>query len=665
MPRRPILSVLAALAVVVGIALTGAVIIVRTVVLDPATYTTALVRTDAYTRVYTEVLADPELADLKEDLLGDLGVPAELAVQARSLGINALRWVLPPATLRAGTESVVAAGLAYVRGDTPRLRPEVAVATIADRVPTTTVRQVRALLASAADRTVASADELAGAVRDVADQLAAGQVPATIPKVGGTTFDPDDVAAAIMDGLDGRVDDDVRRMVTATVLAGDQRDAVIDAVAGAVAAHAATAAARLRAEPTIDVAAVVAAHAEHPVGALVATFDDARELARWTGTWTAVAGVALAAAGALALAALHGRGRRLVWWLAASSGATGVVVAGGWLITRNEVRSPLAAAGDPGPGGWGLPPATAALLADVVDAVGDRIAGAAWRCGAVLVLAGAALAGGAALWRAVRTVPVRRVALAAVAIVTLTLFSAIVGTRERDARACNGHVELCDRPYDDVVQAATHNAMSSPDVVPVWPEHDGGLTAQLDAGIRTLLIDTHHWPPLESAAQLAALGQPGEPPLPPALGEALLRQVVTVRDGRPGAFLCHIHCAFGAQPLVDGLAEVAAFLAANPDDVVTLVIEDGIPAAETAAAFDAAGLAGFVHAQRRLGPWPTLGELIDRGERLVVFAENEGPPRTGTPTPSTPCRRRRSCSCHPTRSRAPRTAATRRPRCSS
>ena len=399
MPRRPILSVLAALAVVIGTAVTGAVIVVRTVVLDPATYTTALARTDAYDRVYTEVLADPQLAALKEDLLGDLGVPAELAVQARSLGTNVLRWVLPPATLRAGTEAVVGAGLAYVRGDTARLRPDVAVATIADRVPTTTVRQVRALLATAADRTVASTDELAGAVRDIADQLAAGQVPATIPKVGGTTFDPTEVAAAIIEGLDGRVDDDVRRMVVATVLAGDQRDAVIDAAAGAVAVHAATVAARLRAEPSIDLAAVVAARAERPVDAIVVTFDDARDIARWTGPWTAVVGVVIAAAGVIALAALHGRGRRLVWWLAASLGGAGVVVAGGWLITLAAVTSPLTAAGDPGPGGWRLPPATAALLADVAHAVGNRIAGAVWRCSAALVLIGVALAFGAALWR--------------------------------------------------------------------------------------------------------------------------------------------------------------------------------------------------------------------------------------------------------------------------
>ena len=302
--------------------------------------------------------------------------------------------MLPPATLRAGTESVVGAGLAYVRGDTPRLRPEVAVATIADRVPTTTVRQVRALLASAADRTVASADELAGAVRDVADQLAAGQVPATIPKVGGTTFDPDDVAAAIIDGLDGRVDDDVRRMVAATVLAGDQRDAVIDAVAGAVAAHAATAAARLRAEPTHR-------RRGRRRGARRAPGRRARRDVRRR----ARAGPRGPAPGPRSPAScwpppVPSRWRRCTvavagssWWLAASSGAAGVVVAGGWLITLAAVRSPLAAAGDPGPGGWRLPPATAALLADVVDAVGDRIAGAAWRCGAVLVLAGVALAG--------------------------------------------------------------------------------------------------------------------------------------------------------------------------------------------------------------------------------------------------------------------------------
>ena len=70
-----------------------------------------------------------------------------------------------------------------------------------------------------------------------------------------------------------------------------------------------------------------------------------------------------------------------------------------------------------------------------------------------------------------------------------------------------------------------------------------------------------------------------------------------MRDGPPGAFLCHIHSAFGAQPLEEGLAEVTAFLDANPHEVVTLIIQDDIPPAETAAAFDAADLTRYAHPQ--------------------------------------------------------------------
>ena len=39
-----------------------------------------------------------------------------------------------------------------------------------------------------------------------------------------------------------------------------------------------------------------------------------------------------------------------------------------------------------------------------------------------------------------------------------------------------------------------------------------------------------------------------------------------------------------------------------------------------------AGLDPYVHEHTLGTPWPSLGELMDRGERLVVFAEVEGPP---------------------------------------
>jgi hypothetical protein len=163
--------------------------------------------------------------------------------------------------------------------------------------------------------------------------------------------------------------------------------------------------------------------------------------------------------------------------------------------------------------------------------------------------------------------------------------------------------------------------MSSPDVVQVWPEHDGDLRSQLDAGVRALLIDTHYWTPLTSPVQLSAL----DPLLPPALVEPLLRAAAPFREGREGTFLCHIHCAFGGMPLVDGLSTVRRFLEENPDEVVTLIIQDAITTADTVAAMDEAGLDDYLFDQSA-GAWPTLGQLVDRGDRLVVFAEEAGPP---------------------------------------
>jgi hypothetical protein len=614
-------------AIVVGAIAVVGVIVVRGVLLDPPTYTTALARADAHERVYTEVLADPEFADQKEALLGDLGIPQDLAVQARALGVNVLRWTVPPSTLAGWSDAVISQVLAYVRGDTARLDVDVAVDELVARIPVTTVREVRSLMAHAADLTVATLPELQRALGELVDDLAAGQVPASIPVLGGTSFDPTAVADAIVDAVGDQVDEELRQMLLATVLAGDQRDAVIDAAAVVVAAHASAAADRLRADPTVDVVALVADRSDRPVTEVVATLDTVRDLAWWFDPWTAFLGVVLAVAGAIALLVLHrDERRRAAWWLAGALGGAAVAVAVAWFVIRGVVGAPLAPATSAGADGWDLPAGVQAVLADVLDDVGGRLTQVTWRSVAVLALGALLIAWGASLGRLVRAVPVRRVALLGGGVAALAVFSAIVGTRPDDEVACNGHVELCERHYDDVTTAATHNSMSAPDIVPIWPEHDGGLTAQLDAGVRTLLIDTHHWPPLESADQLIATAGQLDPPLPAPLAEALYRQVITVRDGKPGAFLCHNHCAFGAQPLGEGLAEIRDFLVRNPHDVVTLIIQDAISPQETADAFAAAGLDPYLYPQQPSRPWPTLGEMIDRGERLVVFAEQEGPP---------------------------------------
>ncbi len=60
--------------------------------------------------------------------------------------------------------------------------------------------------------------------------------------------------------------------------------------------------------------------------------------------------------------------------------------------------------------------------------------------------------------------------------------------------------------------------------------------------------------------------------------------------------------------------------------VQTLIIQNGISTRDTTEAFDASGIDSYLYHGRPSGDWPTLGTLIDSGQRLVVFAETAEPP---------------------------------------
>ena len=106
--RWPAVSLLLVAVFVLGFVLVSSVALVRGRMLDPDLYSSALVRTDAYERVYTEVLADPAFAELQEELLGGLGIDEASATQVRTLATSSLRLGLPPSTLRRGTETFIA-----------------------------------------------------------------------------------------------------------------------------------------------------------------------------------------------------------------------------------------------------------------------------------------------------------------------------------------------------------------------------------------------------------------------------------------------------------------------------------------------------------------------------------------------------------------------------
>lgn len=232
-------------------------------------------------------------------------------------------------------------------------------------------------------------------------------------------------------------------------------------------------------------------------------------------------------------------------------------------------------------------------------------------------------------------------ALARVVLVGLALFGGIVflGTRGgEDERpplrvdTCNGSVELCDRTLDEVVFPATHNSMSGA-TYRNWffAQHEQGMSQQLEAGIRGLLVDPHYGvktpdgiatdfeADTTSRAKLeGSLGPEGV-----AAAERIRSQIGFTGEGEREVFLCHGFCEVGAIPAEKGFREVADFLTANPGEVVVMSIEDATSPEDTVAELEAAGLDEFAYRGPN-GPWPTLREMIDDNERLLVMAERDG-----------------------------------------
>lgn len=153
-----------------------------------------------------------------------------------------------------------------------------------------------------------------------------------------------------------------------------------------------------------------------------------------------------------------------------------------------------------------------------------------------------------------------------------------------DPLACNGHAALCDRRFDEVAYATTHNAMSSEEEEWIPPNQGPALWRQLEDGVRGFMLDT--W------------------------------------EHRGVTSLCHGICTLGNRPFVDALVELRQFMDCHPAEVITLILEAHVDEAETSAAFEAAGLFPYLHAQALGDPWPTLRAMIESGRRMVVFTES-------------------------------------------
>lgn len=148
---------------------------------------------------------------------------------------------------------------------------------------------------------------------------------------------------------------------------------------------------------------------------------------------------------------------------------------------------------------------------------------------------------------------------------------------------CNGHLQLCNRPYNEVSFLTTHNAFNAGEEGFALPNQNFGLTAQLQFGVRALMLDVY-----DDAG------------------------VTTVYHGF--SFL-------GTATLASNLEQIKAFMDDNPNEVITIIFETYVSSAMMNEVFTEAGLIPYLHAQTLGEAWPTLQQMIDSNQRLVVFSD--------------------------------------------
>lgn len=151
---------------------------------------------------------------------------------------------------------------------------------------------------------------------------------------------------------------------------------------------------------------------------------------------------------------------------------------------------------------------------------------------------------------------------------------------------CNGAAALCDRPLADVVFPATHNAMSNAEEGWLGPNQNVPPRTQLADGVRGFLIDTHPW------------------------------------EG--DVYACHTVCSFGATLLADLFGDFASFLDDHPREVLVFVMQDGVAPEDHEPALRESGLWDRLYTPNGAA-LPTLGELVELDQRVLLTRESGGP----------------------------------------
>jgi hypothetical protein len=140
------------------------------------------------------------------------------------------------------------------------------------------------------------------------------------------------------------------------------------------------------------------------------------------------------------------------------------------------------------------------------------------------------------------------------------------------ARPCNGWPALCDRRYDEQVVPTSHATAANASPPFRFPAQAVSIPDQLTAWVRGIMLEVH--------------------------------------DRGGDLVCCNGSCDDGYSSLHARLSEVAGFLAVNPREAVTLLIDNQVAASRIAEAFDRAKLTPLLFTYDESVGWPTLGSMI-------------------------------------------------------
>ncbi|MCH2233994.1 MAG: phosphatidylinositol-specific phospholipase C domain-containing protein [Crocinitomicaceae bacterium] len=149
---------------------------------------------------------------------------------------------------------------------------------------------------------------------------------------------------------------------------------------------------------------------------------------------------------------------------------------------------------------------------------------------------------------------------------------------------CNGFAPLCSKKYNEVAYLTTHNAFANTATGFTLPNHHTSITEQLNGGVRALMLDLYD-----------------------------VGGVVTVYHGIT---------ITGTAPFTSNLNEIKDFLDANPNEIVTIILESYVTPDAIEADLTAVGLMPYLF-EKGSDPWPALQEMIDDGRRLVIFSDKD------------------------------------------